>query len=478
MEGTRAYSLIPKEVPPVETPHRRIRTKLPVPESLPILERLRTYEPQSMQGQPPIVWDRAEGCSVYDRYGNQWLDWSSGVLVANAGHGHPQIVAAMVDQAQRPLLHNYCFPSEVRAALAQRLVELAPPGLTKAFLLTTGSETTENAIKLARTHGLKVGGREKITLVTFQNAFHGRTLGAQMAGGLPALKEWIVNLDPNMVQVPFPDGFRCEDTSFDLFERSLAEQGFQPPQIAGVMLESYQGAGASFAPVEYIRQLRAWCDEHQVLLIFDEVQAGFGRCGTLWAFEHYGVVPDLMCLGKGITSGLPLSAVVGRAEVLDLYGPGSMTSTHTGNPVCCAAALASIEVILTEGLIDNAAKQGQVLHSQLADLQAEFSDVIGAVHGKGLVAGLHLVQPGSKEPNGDLAFRVVERCVEKGLLMFSPVGFGGATIKVCPPLCITREAVLEGCAVLREVLTDERTHRWIGPPLLAGSGDSATGGSK
>jgi 4-aminobutyrate aminotransferase/(S)-3-amino-2-methylpropionate transaminase len=450
----QVYSRVPRAVPPVKTRFRCIQTALPVPESLPVLERLERYEPRSMQGQPPIVWDRAEGFCVYDRYGNQWLDWSSGVLVANAGHAHPAIVSAIVQQAERHLLHNYCFPSEVRAALAQRLVELAPPELNKAFLLTTGSETTENALKLARTHGLRVGGREKITLVTFHQAFHGRTLGAQMAGGIPSLKEWIVNLDPNIIQVPFPDGFRCKDQSFDLFLRSLREQGFEGRHVAGVMLETYQGGGASFAPPEYMQQLRAWCSEQEAVLICDEVQAGFGRCGTLWGFEHYGIVPDLMCLGKGISSGLPVSAVVGRADLMDQYPPGSMTSTHTGNPICCAAALASIEVLLKEGLVENAARQGEVLHAGLAELQAEFPEVIGAVHGRGLVAGVHVTRRGSEEPDGELAFRVVERCMEKGLLLFSPVGFGGATLKIAPPLCITTEAVQEGVSVLREAFAE------------------------
>lgn len=450
----REYSLTPQVVPPVETAHRRIHTPLPVPESLPILERLHRYEPRSMRGQPPIIWARAEGMYVFDSYGNQWLDWSSGVLVANAGHSHPLIVEAILRQAQSKLLHNYCFPSEIRAQLVEKLVELAPPKLTRAFLLTTGSETTENALKLCRTYGLRRGGRKKITFVTFHNAFHGRTLGAQMAGGIPELKEWIVNLDPNIVQVPFPDGFRCPDTRFELFEESLAAQGLRPSQVAGVMLETYQGAGASFAPVEYIQRLRAWCEEHEALLVFDEIQAAFGRCGTLWGFEHYGVEPDLICLGKGITSSLPLSAVLGREDVMNLYEPGSMTSTHTGNPVCVAAALASLEALFRDGLIENAARVGKVLHRELQALHRRFEKVIGAVHGKGLVAGVHIVRPNSLEPDGDLAFRTVERCMHKGLLMFSPVGPGGATIKICPPLCTTEDAVREGCQVLAEALAE------------------------
>ena len=275
-----------------------------------------------------------------------------------------------------------------------------------------------------------------------------------MAGGIPALKHWIVNLDKDMVQVPFPDGFRCPDTSFEGFLKALAAQGRTPDQIAGVMTETYQGGNASFAPPEYMQQLRRWCDEHRVLLIFDEVQAGFGRTGTFWGFEHYGVVPDLICCGKGISSGLPISAVIGRPEIMDLYPPGSMTSTHTGNPVCAAAALASVRVILEENLVEHARRMGEILQPELRRIGQRFPQRIGAVHGKGLVASLHMVKPGSIEPDPDLACDIVRRCVEKGLLMFSPVGYGGASVKISPPLVIQEEPLRESLAVIEEVLEE------------------------
>ena len=451
----REFDLTPKETQRVETKYRRIVTKFPVPESLPVLEKLRRYEPVSMRGQPPVVWDRAEGFQVFDAHGNAWMDWSSGVLVTSAGHGRSQIVDAITRQAQKRLLHNYCFPSEIRAKLVEKLVSLAPEGIDKAFLLTTGSESTENVVKLGRTYGARLNP-SKTVIVTFENSFHGRTLGAQLAGGIPGLKEWIRNFDPGFVQVPFPDGFRCEDTRFELFERSLGEKGVDPADIACVMTETYQGGGASFAPKEYMKELRAWCDRNKVLLAFDEVQAGFGRTGTFWGFEHYDVVPDLICCGKGITSSLPLSAVLGRADILNLYGPGTMTSTHTGNPVCCAAALANIELIEKEELAENSRKAGEVLHSCLESIRRKHPDIIGAVHGRGMVAGLHIVKSGSKEPDGDLAFRIVEGCVRKGLLMFSPVGFGGATVKISPPLIITEAAVREGTEVVDEVIEEIR----------------------
>jgi 4-aminobutyrate aminotransferase/diaminobutyrate-pyruvate transaminase/4-aminobutyrate aminotransferase/(S)-3-amino-2-methylpropionate transaminase len=198
-----------------------------------------------------------------------------------------------------------------------------------------------------------------------------------------------------------------------------------------------------------MQQLRKWCDRHQALLVCDEVQAGFGRTGTMWGFEHYGIVPDLATFGKGISSSLPLSAVAGRPDVMDLHPAGSMTSTHTGNPVCCAAALASIDLVVKENLAGNARKMGGVLHQGLQSLKSKFPE-IGWVDGKGLVAGVACVKPGTKEPNGDLAWEVINKCIQKGVLMFSPVGFLGSTVKIAPPLVINQEATLESLGVLEE----------------------------
>jgi 4-aminobutyrate aminotransferase-like enzyme len=437
----------------VETRYRRIVTPLPAPESLATLEKLYQYEPRSMRGQAPIVWERAEGFLVADRWGNQWIDWSSGVLIANAGHGRKEIADAIARQAESHLLTTYIFPNEPRAQLVEMLAGLLPEPLKKVALFSTGSEAVECAIKLCRTFGVKTGGRRKHVIVTFDKAFHGRTLGAQQAGGIPSLKEWIVNADPGFVQVPFPDGWRTRDNSFEAFERALADAGVDSPNIAGIMLETYQGGSAAFAPAPFMQALRQWCTGHKALLVCDEVQAGFGRTGTMWGFEHYGVVPDLAVFGKGISGSMPLSAVAGRADVVDLYPPGSMTSTHAGNPVCCAASMAAIKLIVDEKLAENSAKVGTVLHERLRALKAR-TPQIGCVAGKGLVAGVACVQPGTMEPDGDLAFDVVRRSMEKGLLMFTPVGFGSATVKIAPPLVITEEAIHESMDVLEEAFAE------------------------
>ena len=444
----------PKTVPGVDTEYRRIKTKIPPEESIPILQDLYRYEPRSMRGQPPVIWDRAEGFQVWDKFGNKWLDWSSGVLVANSGHSNEKIKLSIHKQLDQNLLHNYCFPSEIRAKLVKELSQISPAGLEKVFLLTTGSETTENALKLARTYGQKIGGKKKIGIVSFEGAFHGRTLGAQMIGGVPHLKEWIPHQDPNIYQIPYPGDFRLEDISFATFQESLREQDVDPDTISAVITETYQGGRAAFMPRDYVQQLSKWCQKHGALLIFDEVQAGFGRTGTMFGFEHYNVVPDIMCCGKGISSSLPISCVISRSEIMDLYEPGSMTSTHTGNPVSVAASLANLEYIQDNSLVGNARQVGAILNRRLRELEEKYPKRIGKVNGRGLVAGIHIVQPNNLNPDNTLAVEIVNRAVEKGLLLFSPVGPGGGTVKISPPLTITEEAIQAGLSVIGEVFEE------------------------
>ncbi len=447
-----AYPITPVAVDAVETAHRRIASPIPHPGSVPLLERLRDAEPACMEGQPPIVWDRAEGATVWDAWGNRWIDMSSGVLIANAGHGRKEMAEAIIAVASKPLLTTYCFPHETRADLVDLLREVAPRPDFKVMLLSTGSEADELCIKLARESGRRRGKKEPV-LASFQNAFHGRTLGSQLAGGIPGLKEWIGYPDEHFVQVPFPDGgvrSRPEDNDFSAFERCLAEQGIGPERVCGVITETYQGGNSSFAPPEYMRALREWCDRHGALLIMDEVQAGFGRTGKFWGFEHYGIVPDLIACGKGISGSLPLSAVIGRGDLMDMFPPGSMTSTHSGNPICCAAALASLKLILGENLSGRAEAMGKVLQPMAAEIQKRFSDRITAHHGKGLVASLHCVKPGTTEPDDKLAWEVVGEAVRNGVMMFAPVGFSGASVKLSPPLVIEEAALREAMAVVGE----------------------------
>ncbi len=451
----RKYSLEPVSVPRVETRHRRIVTKLPVPESLPLFAKLERYEPASMQGQPPVMIHRAHGWYVEDRWGNRWLDWSCGVLISNVGGGNPAIVAALREMIDRPLLATYVFPHESRALLVEELASLAPAGTDyRVFLLSTGSEATENCIKLAKTWGLRRHGPGKRYFVTFRNCFHGRTMGAQLAGGSAKSKEWLGKSDDSFVQVPFPDGYKNTDTRFEGFLESLAAQGVRPEQVCGVMSESYQGVGPDFLPDEYAKRLEAWCRNNDVVLVMDEVQAGFCRTGSWFAFEQYGITPDLIACGKGVSSSLPLSAVIGRADIMGQYAPGSMTSTHSGSPLPVAAALANVRELKAGSYLANAKALDPVLREGLLRLQKRHPGPAGCVQSRGLVAGIQIVTPGTKTPDGATALKINERCFHKGLLMFAPVGVGGECIKIAPPLDISRDALEEGIAVLGEAMDE------------------------
>ncbi len=449
--ATKEFPLQPQDVEQVKTENRSIVTQIPVPETVPLLERLRRMEPRSMGGQPPIVWHHGSGATVSDAYGNTWIDLSSGVLVTSSGHGNPAIVKAITDMAQQGLYHTYCFPSEIRVKLTEAIVEMLPEPLEKVFLLTTGSEATECCIKLARTQGMKVGGKEKSILVSFSNGFHGRTMGAQMAGGSPGLKEWIGDLDPRFVQVPFPDGFRQPDQSFDVFEKSLAEQGVDPDKVCGVISETYQGCNACLMPADYARKLRTWCDEHGVVMIFDEVQAGFGRTGKPFGFSHFGIVPDLIACGKGISGGMPLSAVCGTEKLMSLYGPGEMTSTHSANPICSAAALANLQTIKDDNLIENAARLEPLLMDGARRIAEATGGKVGRVDGTGLVVALQFTEDGTTEPDPETAWQMVWKAVQRGVMLFAPVGVGGCAIKLNPPLCITEAQLTEALEVLEGV---------------------------
>ena len=445
--------------PRVETPHRRIVTAIPHPDSLPLIEELGRIEPRSMGGMPPVVWDRADGFRVHDAHGNTWIDFTSAVVLANAGHANPAIGAAIRAQLDAGLWHNYCNPSAVRLRTVQALQAILPAPLDKVFLLTTGSEAVECALKLMRLHGRTIHP-DKNGIVSFFNSFHGRTMGAQMAGGYLDQQAWMGAKPPGFFHIPFPECARCpwgkgayDGCGEECLRRgldTLTAQGAAPELVAGVITETFQGPTVAFMPPDYVRALRRWATGQRALLAFDEIQAGFGRTGKWFGFEHCGVEPDLVCLGKGMTSCLPMSAVAGRAAILDLAEHGEMSSTHTGNPLCSAAAMANIEA-LRGGLLANAAGLEPVVREALDALRRRFPDRVGAIHGRGLVWAVYLVKPGTRDLDVDLGRRVTTRCMENGLLMLQT---GRGTLKIAPPLCITREAVLEGIGVIAEALEE------------------------
>ena len=438
----------------IETKFRRIRTPIPVPEAQLILDELNRYESRAMHGQLPVVWDRAEGFQVHDAWGNTWIDFTSTIFVANAGHANPRVVEAVREQLAKPLLHAYNYATEIRAEYLHYLIEVTPASFEKAFLLSAGTEATECALKLMRLQGHKVGKRRP-GIIAFEGNWHGRTVGAQMMSFNPGQKAWTGYSDPNIHHLPFPYPWRVEALldPGSYFERSIAalleEKKLDPDQdLCGFMLETFQGWGALFYPEGFVRAVREFADRHDMLVAFDEMQAGFGRTGRLFGYLHYGVGADLLCCGKGVSSGLPLSLVLGSREVMDLPDIGSMSSTHSANPLACAAGLANLKALLEDGLIENASVLGETLQRRLEDMQGRFPAYIAHVFAKGLLAALHLRDTPGRS-GADLATQISEEAMRHGLLV---VHTGRESIKLAPPLVITEEALEEGLQVLEEAI--------------------------
>jgi 4-aminobutyrate aminotransferase-like enzyme len=444
----------------IETSFRRIVSPIPHPDSIPLIEELARLEPASMTGFPPVVWERAEGFQVWDAYGNRWIDFTSAVVLANAGHANPRIEAAIRAQLDRHLWHNYCNPSEIRLRTVKALASIAPSNLDKVFLLSTGSEAVECAIKLMRLHGRGIAPG-KVHILSFLRSFHGRTMGSQMAGGYLDQQEWMGSKPAGFHHIPYPECPRCpwgrdryDACGRECLERGLdglRAQGLADDLFAGVISETFQGPTVAFMPPDYVAALRVWATEHYALLAFDEIQAGFGRTGRWFGFEHYDVEPDMIITGKGMTSCLPMSAVIGRGALLDLAEHGEMSSTHTGNPLCCAAAIANIESIRDDGMLENAATLEPAARRVLETLREKFPGRVGTVNGRGLVWAVYLLDPATGELDIELGRRVVTRCIEQGLLMLQT---GRGTLKIAPPLCITQDAFLEGVGVIEGALME------------------------
>jgi 4-aminobutyrate aminotransferase-like enzyme len=277
-------------------------------------------------------------------------------------------------------------------------------------------------------------------------------MGAQLAGGMEKLKKWMVDRDQTFIQVPFPDGFYNTDTSFDLFLSTLKEKGISGEQIAGVMTESYQGVVPNFLPVEYAKRLEEFCRKYDIVMCFDEVQSGFGRTGKMFCFQHYGITPDLISCGKGISSSLPISVVIGRTDIMGLYAPGSMTSTHSASPLPVAAAVANLKLLINGDFVKRAAEMGEIMIPELERIQKKYPDRLGVTLGKGLVGGILVVKPGTREPDPETAQKINEACFHRGLLMFAPVGIGGECLKIAPPLSIPEDALRESLQVFEEAV--------------------------
>lgn len=433
----------------------KIITRLPGPKARVYLEKARRYEPHSMSDQVPIVWKKAQGVMVEDVDGNLFLDFSSGVLVVNIGHSHPELVKEIKDQADK-VINCYDFVNLYRSTLAEKLVKITPPNLNKAFILTTGSETTEAAIKMAR---LYTG---KYEIIAFHGAFHGRTYGAMSVGGKRAGSgtKGFGPFLPGVILAPFCYCYRC---SFGktypgchlqcLKYLDWVMETESEGKVAALITETYQGGAGSIIPTrEYMKGLEKFCKDRDMVFIIDEVQASFGRTGKLFGFEHFGIRPNLLCLGKGITSSVPLSALVGESRIMDVLGPGSMSSTHGGNAFCSRLALKNIEIIEKEKLVDNSRRQGDYFLKRFKAMEKKY-EILGEARGMGLVLGLEIVRSKkTKAPAPDLAKEIVREAYLQGLILISPIGFYGNVLRISPPLVISRGEGEKGIQIIEKAL--------------------------
>ncbi len=400
-------------------------------------------------------WSHGEGHRLYDTAGRPYLDFACGIATTALGHHHPAVTRAIHAQADR-LLHvcNALGYVEPVGRLAELLTDSLPVPLDTVFFSNSGAEAIEGALKLAR----RVTGRPGT--IAFSGGFHGRTMGAlavttsnlnYRAGYEPLL--------PGVYLAPFPNAYRDfggDDEAATAGAmaglRQLLAREIPPSEVAAVLIEPVQGEGGFYpAPPAFLRELRALCDEHGILLITDEVQSGYGRTGRMWGFEHARIVPDVVCVAKAIANGLPLSAVVTRRELQERWGPGAHGTTFGGNPLSCAAGVAVLETIRDQDLVANAAARGAELKDGLAALMAE-DDRIGDVRGPGLMIGVELVSDrASREPDGATCDALLAACADAGLLVLS-CGTWHQVVRFIPPLDVTADEIREAVAIFGAAL--------------------------
>ena len=445
------FSRTPKKVQSINTEHRSITTDIPCPGTKEVLETLDIYESRSMHGQIPVIWDAANDFNIFDIKGNKFIDFTSAIFFSNVGHSNSKVTSAMQEMLKKPILGCYAYANEMRAKYLQKLVEFCGPGFDKAFLLSAGTETTEAAFKLMRLSG-QSKKKNRLGIIAFENNWHGRTMGAQMMSGNIKQKEWVGFEDKDIHHLSFPYPWALkQDTGESFFLKNidaLIKKGINPKKdLCGMILETFQGWGAIFYPKDFVKAAEKFCRENDIVLTFDEMQAGFARTGKAFGYEHYDVVPDLICCGKGMGNGYPLSGVIGKGDIMDLPEVGNMSSTHSANPMACAVGLAVLEEIESRNLIKESERKGNILKEKLNQLKETSNGRISHILGEGLISAILFKDPATGKPDGLTASLVAEKCYEKGLLV---VHTGRESIKLGPPLTISDEAMLEGIDVIFE----------------------------
>ncbi len=400
----------------------------------------------------PVVIQEGRGATVTDVDGNTFLDFTGGVGCLNVGHSHPRVVEAAQQQlADFSHTDFTIIPYELYVTLAERLVELTPiGGPAKAAFFNAGTEAVENAIKFARSY------TKRPAVIAFEGAFHGRTLlSMTMTSKTHPYKAGLGPFAPEVYRVPFPNDYRGPDsgTALAALERALVSQ-VAAESVAAVVVEPVQGEGGFVvAPRAFLEGVRRICDEHGIVLVVDEVQTGFGRTGRMWAIEHYGIEPDLMLVAKSIAGGLPLSGVIGRAEIMDAPPDSAIGGTYVGNPVAQAAAIAVLDVIADEELVERAASIGEAVRARMESWAARY-DAVGDVRGLGAMLAIELVgDRKTKEPAPELASAVIEAAARSGLLLLKS-GLYSNCLRVLAPLVLSDGELDEALDVWESALEE------------------------
>jgi len=424
-----------------------IRTALPGPRAREVLARDNAVTSPSLPRAYPLVPQRGRGSSVEDVDGNVFLDFNAGIAVTSTGHGHPKVVEAVQRQAAEILHYSASdFYLPIYSEMCNALRDVAPmSGPTRVFLSNSGAEAVEGALKLARY------ATKRPYVISFQGAFHGRTMGAlTLTDSKGKYHTGFGPLLPAVLHAPYADPRRTasgnrDTATIDYLRNSLFRYEVAPTEVAAIFAEPIQGEGGIIVPAPgWMEDLRELCDEFAILLVADEVQSGIGRTGKMWAIEHTSTEPDIVTSAKGLASGLPLGAIIAREEIVNAWGPGTHGSTYGGNPVPCAAGLATLEVVMSEDLLENSTNLGGYLLEGLRKLQADEPDIVRDVRGVGLFIGVEF-------PDGQVANVVQNRCFEKGFLVLEA---GENVVRMTPPLVLRADEAETGLRLFSEAVSE------------------------
>ena len=408
------------------------------------------YESRSMHGQLPIYWKSAKNSIVKDQDNKRYIDFTSTIFVANIGHSNPYIKRYIRRVLRSNLIHSYTYLNKFRVEYIQKLVEFAGNPFEKAYLASSGTEATETALKLIRLYSNRISKKNKPGIISFNGNYHGRTLGSFMMSGFEKSKSWIGYHDPNIFFIDFPYPWDVsEEQGPDFFVaqlEGLKKKGVNlKTDIGGFMIETFQGWGALFYPKSFIKKLASFAKENDILICFDEMQAGFFRTGKKFGFLHYEVDPDIICIGKGMGGGMPISGVLSTKQILDLPSPGEMSSTNSANPLVCAGALATLDYIKDYNISNHALNNSKLFQSELNKISTEFKSIL-KIYGKGMISAI-LFYDKKGNPDIDRANKVVDYSLNNGLIV---VKTGRESIKLGPPVNISKKNLLKGIQILRD----------------------------